>query len=275
MECDIARREPAAPLSNAPRAKKAVDGAIDALRSDIVSGQVAQGARLPSERDLAAHYGVSQPTIREAVRALAAMGLIEVRHGSGAYVRGDSDFLMATALRILLQMKDVGLLEALDVRTALGLQSARAAALAADESDLAALEDAYRALDDVSGLADHSALIGAVAGFQIALSRAGRNELTSAIETVLISLIMQMQLKALRSRGIRYWQDQTVKFQSDRMRILEAVREGDPEAAAAAMAGYLNHQRQYFTADEELATLRLSDPRAVRVLDELSPRSRR
>lgn len=263
------RREPVVGLAAAPRAAKAVDGVIDALRQDIVSQRLPQSSRLPNERDLAAHYGVSQPTIREAVRALAAMGLVEVRHGSGAYVRGDSDYLMATALQILMQMKDVGLLEALDVRTALGIQSARAAAMHATPADVEALNAAYVDLDSVSKLRDHDMLISAVAGFQIALSRAGRNALSTAIETVLVSLIMHMQFKALRSRGIRYWQQRTTEFQADRRAILDGVAAGDPEAAAAAMAGYLDHQRRYFTDDPELARLRLSDPRAVRILDEV------
>ncbi|MCV7383452.1 FadR/GntR family transcriptional regulator [Mycolicibacter longobardus] len=264
------RRTPAvSPAAAAPRAVKAVDGVIDSLRQDIVSQRLPQASRLPNERDLAAHYGVSQPTIREAVRALAAMGLVEVRHGSGAYVRGDSDYLVATALQILMQMKDVGLLEALDVRTALGMQSARAAATHATAEDLEQLDIAYAALDSASKLRDHDMLIRAVAGFQIALSRAGHNALTTAIETVLVSLIMHMQFKALRSRGIRYWQQRTTEFQPDRRRILDGVAAHDPEAAADAMAAYLDHQRRYFTDDPELARLRLSDPRAARILDEV------
>lgn len=263
------RRTPAVSLAAAPRAAKAVDGVIDALRQDIVSQRLAQASRLPNERDLAAHYGVSQPTIREAVRALAAMGLVEVRHGSGAYVRGDSDYLMATALQILMQMKGVGLLEALDVRTSLGIQSARAAATHATAADVEQLKAAYAALDSVSKLRDHDMLISAVAGFQIALSRAGHNALTTAIETVLVSLIMHMQFKALRSRGIRYWQQRTTEFQPDRRAILDGVVAHDPETAAAAMAGYLDHQWRYFTDDPELAQLRLSDPRAARILDEV------
>lgn len=263
------RRTPAVSPAAAPRAVKAVDGVIDSLRQDIVSQRLPQASRLPNERDLAAHYGVSQPTIREAVRALAAMGLVEVRHGSGAYVRGDSDYLMATALQILMQMKDVGLLEALDVRTALGMQSARAAAIHATAEDLEQLDIAYTALDSASKLRDHDMLIREVAGFQIALSRAGHNALTTAIETVLVSLIMHMQFKALRSRGIRYWQQRTTEFQPDRRRILDGVAAHDPDAAADAMAGYLDHQRRYFADDPELARLRLSDPRAARILDEV------
>ncbi|MBJ8347210.1 FadR/GntR family transcriptional regulator [Antrihabitans sp. YC2-6] len=258
------RDPPVAPMAGM-RSPKAGDAVIESLRRDITSARLPLGSRLPNERELAAHYGVSQPTVREAVRALEAMGLVQVRHGSGVFVRGDSDYLVATALQILMQMKDVGLVDALDVRGALGLQSARAAAKNATDADLAALEDAFAVLGDAAKLRDFDSLIAAVTGFQVVLSRAGHNELTAAIENVLVSLIMHMQFKVLQRRGIRFWQQRTTEFQPDRRKILDAVRSHDSAAAVAAMSDYLDHQRRYFTDDPELATLRLSDPEAVRI----------
>jgi len=61
------------------------------LRDAILSGQFAKGSRLPTEKQLAESYGVSGPTVREAIRGLTTARLIEVRHGSGAYVTADSD----------------------------------------------------------------------------------------------------------------------------------------------------------------------------------------
>src|ERR1700760_2071488 len=71
---------------------------IEYLRSQIAAGTLARSERLPNERALADYFGVSQPTVREATRALEAMGLIEVRHGSGAYVSADPQSLLATSI---------------------------------------------------------------------------------------------------------------------------------------------------------------------------------
>jgi GntR family transcriptional regulator, transcriptional repressor for pyruvate dehydrogenase complex len=60
----------------------------DQLRAQIAAGAYAPGARLPPERDLAPHFGVSRATVREAVIALEVEGLVEVRMGSGIYVVG-------------------------------------------------------------------------------------------------------------------------------------------------------------------------------------------
>ena len=57
------------------------------LLEELASGRYPVGARLPAERELAATYNVSRPTVREAMIALEVQGLVEVRVGSGAYVR--------------------------------------------------------------------------------------------------------------------------------------------------------------------------------------------
>jgi len=56
------------------------------LRDAIDRGDYAPGQRLPSERDLVVRYGVSRPTLREAMICLEAHGLIDIQQGSGAYV---------------------------------------------------------------------------------------------------------------------------------------------------------------------------------------------
>src|SRR6202022_575714 len=63
------------------------------LREQILQGRLARGAKLPSERELAQHYQVSAPTIREAIRGLAAVRLVEVRHGTGIYVTAAANTL--------------------------------------------------------------------------------------------------------------------------------------------------------------------------------------
>src|ERR1700676_2482306 len=67
-------------------ARKLYRQVADAIMASIESGEYARGARLPSERDLAASFKVSRPTIREAMIALEIRGLVESRHGSGIYI---------------------------------------------------------------------------------------------------------------------------------------------------------------------------------------------
>jgi DNA-binding FadR family transcriptional regulator len=61
----------------------------DSIADAIEGGQYKLGDRLPTERELAEQFGVSRPTLREAMIALEMLGMIEARHGLGIYVTGD------------------------------------------------------------------------------------------------------------------------------------------------------------------------------------------
>src|SRR5688572_6724713 len=58
-----------------------------ALRERLLAGELTAGDRLPGERELALSLGVSRPVLREALRSLAILGFLKIRHGSGAYVK--------------------------------------------------------------------------------------------------------------------------------------------------------------------------------------------
>ena len=79
------------------------------LRDQILQGTLARGTKLPSERELAQRYQVSAPTIREAIRGLTAVRLVEVRHGTGMYVTAAVDALFAMATSALLEVEKVEL----------------------------------------------------------------------------------------------------------------------------------------------------------------------
>ncbi len=86
----------AAPLRPLDRSRIA-DRILDDLRNQIASGELPRGTRLPSERELALRYGVSGATIREAISGLTALGFVDVRHGSGAYVTAETNGLVASS----------------------------------------------------------------------------------------------------------------------------------------------------------------------------------
>src|ERR1700733_15593197 len=75
----------------------AADQIIEQLRTQILTGARPIGAKLPPERELSVEFGVSSPTIREALRALSSMGLVEARRGSGAYVAPNLGRIIASA----------------------------------------------------------------------------------------------------------------------------------------------------------------------------------
>ncbi|MCX0272902.1 FCD domain-containing protein [Nocardia zapadnayensis] len=207
--------------------------------------------------------------MREVVRVLDAMGLIEVRHGSGAWVRGDGGVFLRSSLETMLQLENASILQVLDVRALLGRDSASRAAVAATPDDLDAIENAYHRLEAIGELESLESLIDAIGGFQVTVAQAAHNPLQVQLEHFLIDLVLHLQIKVMRERGVRFWQELAATFQSDRRAILDALEGRDPAAAQDAMSQYLEHQRTTFVADRDLAALHLADPQAVAIASEL------
>ncbi|MFI6284228.1 FadR/GntR family transcriptional regulator [Streptomyces sp. NPDC051018] len=80
------------------------DRVADQIREFIVAEDLAENTRLPAERDLAARFGTSRPTVSQALRTLSLMGLVEIRPGSGAYVVHRPDRAMTATVELMLDL---------------------------------------------------------------------------------------------------------------------------------------------------------------------------
>ena len=131
-----------------------VDTAIDSLRTAIQNGQWPIGSRLPVEAELSDALGVSRNTVREAVRVLAHVGMLETRQGDGTYVRSTSD--PGESLRRVARSR---LKDQLEVRIMLEAEAAGLAACRRTSEDLRNMTDALdqraRAGDDVAQRVHH------------------------------------------------------------------------------------------------------------------------
>jgi len=119
----------------------------DQIRRLIQSGEFRPGARLPPERDLARQLGVSRPSVREAVIALEVEGLVEVRIGSGIYVRGAAPDAHADAPGVEPADAAAGPFELLRARYVIEAECAALAARSARAPQLRALESTLDAMD--------------------------------------------------------------------------------------------------------------------------------
>src|SRR5882757_10713146 len=128
------------------------DQILAELRDKILRGDLPHGARFPAVRDLAEQYGVSTATVREAVRALDAMGLVSVRHGSGSFVTVRTETLIAVSMASAIQLEGS---PATDVMEILGVLNSHAAAIAvpsATDEEIATLREAAESLAAIDSL---------------------------------------------------------------------------------------------------------------------------
>lgn len=248
---------------------KIVDEIIETLRQDIVTGRLSDGDRLPSERELSEQFGVSQPTVREAVRALETMGLIEVLHGTGTFVRSTGDYALAAALQTLLQLQQVNIMDVLSIRQVLGRYSIEQAAINATEADLAAIAGACAFFETADSKQDAETVMAHILGFQRAVSAAAHNSLLQSLEGFLLALLQEVQASSLMEKGAGFWRSRAMEFQPHRIAILAGLRASDLAQARAAMDGYFVAQRERFEQDSELRTLNLSNPGLIGVVSDM------
>src|SRR4051812_11696568 len=116
------------------------DEAIEKIKGMIVSGELRPGDRLPKEADLAAQLGLSRNSLREAVRALTLVRILDVRHGDGTYVTSLEPDVLLDALSFVVDLhQDRSVLYFLQARRVLEAEAAALAAQNIDEEGLAEL----------------------------------------------------------------------------------------------------------------------------------------
>src|SRR5919109_363345 len=139
MASDRERSGLFAPVSVA-RASSSIS---DQIRQAIVTGKLPQGERLPPERELAEQFGVSRVTVRDALRGLEAMGLIEVRVGArgGAFVTVPSGAIVGQTMSDMMMMQAVSPQDIVEARLVVELGTVTLACARATDDDLARLND--------------------------------------------------------------------------------------------------------------------------------------
>ena len=202
------------------------DEAIEKIKAMIVSGELTPGARLPKEADLAERLGLSRSSLREAVKALSLIRVLDVRQGDGTYVTSLEPNLLMDAMGFVVDFhQDDTVLEFLEVRRILEPAATGMAAAQMPEEDIAKLRDVLSELEDDPTVED---LVANDLEFHRRIAAGSGN-------TVLCSLIDGLSGPTARAR---IWRGLTQEGAVARTReqhqlIFEAIESRQPEVARA------------------------------------------
>lgn len=202
------------------------DEAIEKIKGMIVSGALRPGDRLPKESELAAELGLSRNSLREAVRALSLIRILDVRQGDGTYVTSLDPTLLLEAMSFVVDFhRDNTVLEFLAVRRILEPAATAMAAGRIQEEELDALEARLNALGPSPSVED---LVDCDLEFHRGIVAATGN-------SVLCSLLEGLSGPTTRARVWRGLtrKDAVVRTLAEHRAILGALRDGDAEAARA------------------------------------------
>lgn len=232
------------------------------LRRKITTGQWPVGERIPIEPDLAEQIGVGRSTVREAVRSLANMGMLETLPGRGTFVRS------ATPTSSLLNefLNAFTLEEILSYRRALEIEAAQQASIHRTDEDIAAMRVA---LEEEHGCSlcpiatAGEANFGFESKFHRLIFDAAKNRLLAALYAGI-----NQQLRSPQHRGRLANLASASEMEQWHSRVLDAIESGDFIDAVHAMAAHVDHDVVMVTEDQEVVhTLARSEEQQQRIID--------
>ncbi len=202
------------------------DRAITKIKDLIVAGEFGPGDRLPKERELADRLGLSRNSLREAVRALSLVGVLEARQGDGTYVTSlEPDLLLAGTAFVSDLLTGPTLRELYEVRRILEPVATALATPRLTDEDFAALE---RSLEQMGSAETIQAFIDADVDFHsVIVSACGNATLASLIQNLSGSTVRSRIWRAIHERGAV---ESTQRLHQD---IFRALQQRDAELAAA------------------------------------------
>jgi GntR family transcriptional repressor for pyruvate dehydrogenase complex len=208
------------------------------LEQRIIAGELKEGQRLPPERDLAKTFGVSRTAVREAMKVLAQSGLVEMRHGSGTFVRNHLQTCLRHSIDLISKLGRAS--DAIEMREILEPEVAALAARRASDDDLRILRESVRAMETAD---DPEAMFQAELSFHQALARSTGNVLFMGLLDPVDGLLHEMRERIHHKFG------SISRNRLDRIRFLhrktlEALLLRDPAAARAAMHRHFANRRR-------------------------------
>ncbi len=220
--------------------------AAEQIIAAIKRGDYPVGSKLPSENELAEKMGVSRPTIREALSALTAVGLIESKPGSGNYVRNPSDALEQELF--LLIEDEASCLEIMEARELLEPPLAALAARKRTAKHVEKLRSIHAELKELAKTDDFDSYFSKDKEFHLALVEASGNTLLAAVLTPLVNTMDQ---KLYREFTRDYYFKNRLGLEevaSLHDEILEAVAAGKPALAARKMREHWERMQKAVSA---------------------------
>ena len=198
----------------------------------MLAGHIEPGEKIPSERKLAEELGVGRSIVREALKSLTLLGLVEVRQGDGTYLRSRESDLLPQSIEWGLLLGQKRMRDLVEARRYLEVIIAELAAERRDDDDIAAL---HGLLDDMrSAAGDPDAFVAADVAFHLRVTQAGRNESLHQIMTSIRAL-----LRVWISR-VMHAEDTYDPSLAEHIAVLDAIERGDPAAARLAMQQHMD-----------------------------------
>ncbi|MEE3420070.1 MAG: FadR/GntR family transcriptional regulator [Lachnospiraceae bacterium] len=226
--------------------KKQINYMVDRLTryfaDQMLSGRLKKGDQIPNDRELAATMGVGRTTIREALKVLDIMGMIDIRPGQGTFITGQENDFFMIPISWSLFMNASQIDQILEVRDTLEEKAASLAALHRVPQKMARLEAIMKEMSSAHEAGDLSVFSDTDTRFHAAIADLSENDIIYALGQTISNLIHQVSGTGLTTPA------QMEESYLEHQRIYETIRIGDTAEARAAMHDHLqraHHRYNY------------------------------
>ena len=209
------------------------DEIVGQVRALISKGVLKPGDRLPPERELIREFGVSRPSLREALKSLVAQGFLEVKQGDRTFVKSITSEKLQDPLSLLLKADTQKIFDLIEVRKAMEAWGAFHAAQRGSEEDIKQLEEIIgemkEALDEGKSWEKQDA------DFHLAMAQATHNTIQTHIMSTIYDLLRESVARVFRDQG------KAKKLFSQHYRIFSAIKNRSPDKARERVLEHLNY----------------------------------
>lgn len=224
--------------------RKINEEVAEALLEMIKNGELKPGDKLNSVQQLAESFNVGRSAVREALSALRAMGLVEMKQGEGTYIREFDPMMLTLPLPTAVLMNETDIVHLLEVRKILEVGAAGSAAINRKEEDLIKMSELLDAMRE--GLVDEELGEKADLMFHLAIANATHNPILKG----LMSNVAGMMVESMRETR-RLWlfskQATTERLYQEHSKIYQAIKDQDTIQAQRLIIEHLENVENVLT----------------------------
>ena len=233
-------------MFNSISSKKVYEQVIEQIQERILNGELKKGNKLPSERELSEQMNVSRTSIREAIRVLETMGVIESKQGEGNFICTNIEKSLIEPLSMIFKLNDGTWQNVLELREVLELQTVKIAATRATEKECMELKSIINEMKKEAGSTyNNKAIVLLDQKFHNKLAAISKNYLIESL-FITASKLFEGFIEDAREKIIStHWSEEAL-FEKHNA-IYEAIKEKNPERAYEKMKEHMDIIRKSYT----------------------------
>lgn len=232
-------------MFNNVQGKKVYELVIEQIREKILNGEIKKGDKLPSERELSEQMGVSRTSIREAVRVLETMGLIESKQGEGNFICSNIEKSLIEPLSIMFKLNEGTWDDILEFREVLELQTVQIAAQKATDEEIEELGQLIKEMkEEIEGQKREKVLVTIDQKFHNKIVAINKNYL---IENFFMtsSKLFEGFIEEARGKIIEIHREENILF-NEHKQVFEAIKAKDQKRAYESMKEHMDLIRKSY-----------------------------